>query len=822
MDRTTTSCDSVKAIARKLRGSSVIKEKAETYDVWNECLNCLYHVICNASNFASGAELSQLQDGSWRTIAFHSQSFNNVEQNYEIFDKELLAIIHALKQWQHFLEGAAKPFEIHTDHQNLEYFKTMQDLSCCQACWSLFLSCFHSEIHYISGKTNCADGLSRQPDLNQGVKDNENQILLKPELFVNEIVDVIPNNPTIQWICNANLNIKDYKYKEKNSSSKWSTIDNLILYDNLIYVPDINTLHNDIIQSYHEEKEIGHPGCHKTLELIVWNYYWPKICEHVAKFTKTCLTCQCTKILPASKSGFLQPNETPTQPWGVILVDMIVSLPESSGFTAILVVVNQLTKYAHFIPTNNKLCAPGVAHLYQEHIWKYHSLPNKVISNCGTQFASEFMQELNTLFKISTALSTAYHLETDGQTEWVNMELEQFLWLYINFQQDDWSKLLSWAQFAYNNHTHSSTGASPFLLNHGIHPCLPMDPSLKSSLKSLDQFIMQMHNAHKAAKKGLEHAADNMKDHADWKWTEAPKYHVGNKVWLSGKYIATNQPTKKLAHKCYRPFVITWLINPSVVKLALPKTWKNHPVFVSLIKPVSKDPIAHPIKPPPPPVKVEGEEEWEIEEILKLQMFCKQLQYLIHWKGFSVEEDSWVYASDIHAKALINAFHKKFPSGTPHSISTVDWNMLPFQKINNTTSTLKSDQSQLAFFKQADPYFKFTNCYKCPIYWKGNKYLSIMELYEDGQQHALCMKINWERKKVKFMHNIQLVKYWQNPQLATLLSNCYPHCFSYNNPSDSFWGTGPDGNSQNQLGCILFAIVECITLEQSLVEDSKT
>jgi hypothetical protein len=93
-------------------------------------------------------------DEQIKCIAFHSQSFNNIEQNYEIFDKELLTIIRALKQWQHFLEGAEQPFEVHTDHHNLEYFKTMQDLLRQQACWSLFLSHFHFKIHYISGKTN--------------------------------------------------------------------------------------------------------------------------------------------------------------------------------------------------------------------------------------------------------------------------------------------------------------------------------------------------------------------------------------------------------------------------------------------------------------------------------------------------------------------------------------------------------------------------------------------------------------------------------------------------------------------------------------------
>jgi hypothetical protein len=221
--------------------------------------------------------------------------------------------------------------------------------------------------------------------------------------------------------------------------------------DNLIFIPDEQDLRNNVIRAHHDPIMIRHPGHSKTTELISCNYWWPKMQNDVAKFTRTCILCQQMKVFPAQKPGLLQPNKVPSQAWGNISVDLIVTLPESEGYTSILVVVDCLTKLAHFIPTHDQLGAPGTAQLYKDHVWKHHGIPAKIISDRGTQFVSEFMVELNKMFKISTALSTAYHPETDGQTEQTNLKLKQFLCLFVNFKQNDWADLLAYAKFVYNN-----------------------------------------------------------------------------------------------------------------------------------------------------------------------------------------------------------------------------------------------------------------------------------------------------------------------------------------------------------------------------------
>lgn len=121
------------------------------------------------------------------------------------------------------------------------------------------------------------------------------------------------------------------------------------------------------------------------------------------------------------------PNRVPTERWQVISTDLIVELPESHGFNAILVVVDRLSKRAHMIPTTTEVDSIGIARLFRDHVWKDHGLPEEVISDRGTQFISKFMKELYALLHIKSAASTAYHPQTDGQTERVNQEVEQFL-----------------------------------------------------------------------------------------------------------------------------------------------------------------------------------------------------------------------------------------------------------------------------------------------------------------------------------------------------------------------------------------------------------
>ena len=155
-------------------------------------------------------------------------------------------------------------------------------------------------------------------------------------------------------------------------------------------------------------------------------------------------------------------------------MDFIVELPDLEGRDAVMVVVDSVTKQAHFIPTFTTVTAAGMARLFIQHVWKHHGLPCKVVSDRGPQFMVEFTRELYRMLGIKLAATTAYHPQGDGQTEQVNQELEQYLCLFVNQQQDDWTDLLLLADFQYNNHVHASTQHPLFLLESRCLPWIVM------------------------------------------------------------------------------------------------------------------------------------------------------------------------------------------------------------------------------------------------------------------------------------------------------------------------------------------------------------
>ena len=220
---------------------------------------------------------------------------------------------------------------------------------------------------------------------------------------------------------------------------------------------------------HHDLPSAGHPGRWKTYELVSRNYWWPGMSIFVKKYVTGCDMCQRMKNRPQQPYGPLQPNPVPGEPWEIITVDLITQLPESLGHNAILVVVCRLTKRAHFFAITNEFSAKDLAKIMHERIYPLHGLPLQIISDRGTQFAAELFQEWCSLLGIQSAMSTAYHPQTDGQTERVNQTLEQYLRHYCMYQQDNWSQLLPIAEFAYNNAPSATTGVSPFFANKGYH-----------------------------------------------------------------------------------------------------------------------------------------------------------------------------------------------------------------------------------------------------------------------------------------------------------------------------------------------------------------
>ena len=198
--------------------------------------------------------------------------------------------------------------------------------------------------------------------------------------------------------------------------------------------------------------------------------------RYIGQYVSTCDLCLRTKPIRQALVGELHPLQIPDSQWDTLSVDFVVELPLSSGHDAVMTVVDSVSKRTHFIPTHTMVTVEGTARLFLYQVWKLHSLSKCVVSDRRPQFVTRFTRELYRLLGIKLASSTAWHPQTDGQTERVNQELDQYLRLFVNEQQDDWYDLLPMVEFQHNNHVHSATQQPPFLLDTGRIPRMGFEP----------------------------------------------------------------------------------------------------------------------------------------------------------------------------------------------------------------------------------------------------------------------------------------------------------------------------------------------------------
>jgi hypothetical protein len=640
-----------------------------------------YIIECDASDFATGAVLSQRnEEGKIHPIAFQSKSMNDAERNYEIYDKELLAIIRALEEWRHHLEGAEHQVTILTDHKNLQYFQTARTLTRRQARWSLFLTRFDYEIQHRPGRLGGKpDLLSRRADHEPISKDNEGQVLLKPEVFKikamkrghESILDDHPILKRIRASTSLDPSVREALEAIQNKAPKklkkgledWNTEDGLILYRGKVYVPDDPDIRREVVRLHHDTPHAGHTGVFKTTELVTRNYWWPGMTTYIKKYVDTCDKCLRKKTFPRKPPGPMKTIPTHERPWETITNDFIVQLPTSRGKDAIWVVADHTLKEAHFIPITSDIDTEGTIELYINHVWKLHGLPKKMISDRGPQFVSKLMKGVFERLGIEGATSTAYHPQTDGQSERINQELEQYLRIFCNYRQDDWVDYIAMAEFAYNNHVHSTTKHSPFYASRGYHPHAIITKIETSQVPKADELAERIQKLHGEIQSALRLSQERIKEYYDDKHDKAIEIEEGSFVWLDAKNITTTAPSKKLADKRLGPYKVKRKISSLNYELELPLKFKVHPVFhIGLLYPHKTDPIKGRTPDPPPPIEVEGEEEYEIEELIDARIWRKQKQYLVKWKDYPDSDNSWEPLKNItHANDAITEFHARHP-----------------------------------------------------------------------------------------------------------------------------------------------------------------
>ena len=586
----------------------------------------------DASDFAVGAVLSQPVDldhlDDLRPVGFYSRKLLPAEVNYDIHDKELLAILCALDHWSHYLLGSPFKIRVYSDHRNLVYFRSRRTLSPRLLRWSAVLNQFDFVIVYQRGDVNVgADALSRRVDFSDGKESRETKDVVEcllPEKF---------------WSLNAVSVSAPTKHKVKEVSDVIEQF--------------------EIIKARHNSVFAGHSGRHRTFELVARDFSWPGMRKQIYDFVDSCAICQKVKVSRQKAGGLLKPLEIASRPWSDISMDFIVGLPVSNGFDSILVVVDRFSKMSHFFAVNESINASTLARLLMDQVVKLHGIPESIVSDRGPQFNSLFWKECWSLLGCRINLSTAAHPQSDGQTERANQTLEHYLRCFVNYHQDNWSSFLSFAEFALNNLVSSSTGVSPFFANYGFNPRMD-DFSLKESkVQKLSDWLTDIKSIHVSVGLALHEASGRMKYYADSKRREVV-FKVGNLVWLSTSNLKSTRPSKKLDYRRIGPFEIVEKINDAAYKLKLPQSMRIHPVFhVSLLTAFVK-PNAYQEPVNPDAVVVEGELEFEVEEILASRKGKAGTEFLVRWKGFGDFENSWEPIENVLNCWDLVEFYRKF------------------------------------------------------------------------------------------------------------------------------------------------------------------
>jgi RNase H-like domain found in reverse transcriptase/Reverse transcriptase (RNA-dependent DNA polymerase)/Integrase zinc binding domain/Chromo (CHRromatin Organisation MOdifier) domain/Retroviral aspartyl protease/Integrase core domain len=602
-----------------------------------------YVLISDASMTGCGAILTQER----RPVAYYSSKFCPAERNYTTTEQELLGVIKALKHWRCYLEGC-KAMIIVTDHNPLTYLPTQVMLSRRQARWNEFLSRFHFTWKHTPGVLNPADGLSRLWTV-VAVCCAASTILEQHPTLLNEI---------------GAAYAQDERFTDPKYTRKWKCT-GLYWRDDRERIIVPSSMVEKVIEAHHANLYSGHFGASRTVEQIARTFYWPQMWNDVGNFVASCPQCQINKAGHQRPAGLLQPLPIPDTRWHTVTLDFVTGLPKTSRqYDAILVFVDKLTKMVHLAPTTQECTTEEAARLFFKHVFSLHGQPEVIISDRDARFTSEFWRKLAKQLQTRLLFSTAYHPETDGQTERTNRVVEEVLRNFVGSDTKSWEDVLPFVEFAINNAKNDSTKETPFFLNYGANPRTPITNQLSAvrppTLPVLEELFHSMDDALQRVQLLLRAAQDRQKTYADQR--RRPHDIIqGDSVLLSSKNLRVKgKGRKKLFPKFVGPFTVTEMVGPNAARLDLPTNWRIHDVFhVSLLKPYKHRPGA---RIPPPPQIIDGEPYYKVERILahrdrRVGKKKTVREYLIKWLGYSDEHNSWEPTANLSSDLLEDYDH---------------------------------------------------------------------------------------------------------------------------------------------------------------------
>ncbi|KAL0546671.1 hypothetical protein IC582_016583 [Cucumis melo] len=625
-------------------------------------------IYSDASKKGLGCVL--MQQG--KVVAYASRQLKSHEQNYPTHDLELAAVVFALKIWRHYLYG--EKIQIFTDHKSLKYFFTQKELNMRQRRWLELVKDYDCEILYHPGKANVvADALSRKVSHSAALITRQAPLLRDLEraeiaVSVGSVTMQLAQltvQPTLrQRIIDAQSNdpylVEKRGLAEAGQTAEFSlSSDGGLLFERRLCVPSDSAVKTELLSEAHSSPFSMHPGSTKMYQDLKRVYWWRNMKREVAEFVSKCLVCQQVKAPRQKPAGLLQPLSIPEWKWENVSMDFITGLPRTlRGFTVIWVVVDRLTKSAHFVPGKSTYTASKWAQLYMSEIVRLHGVPVSIVSDRDARFTSKFWKGLQTAMGTRLDFSTAFHPQTDGQTERLNQVLEDMLRACALEFPGSWDSHLHLMEFAYNNSYQATIGMAPFEALYGRCCRSPVCWGEVGEQRLMGLELVQSTNeAIQKIRSRMHTAQSRQKSYADVRRKDL-EFEIGDKVFLKVapmKGVLRFERRGKLSPRFVGPFEILERIGPVAYRLALPPSLSTvHDVFhVSMLRTYVSDP-SH----------VVDYEPLEIDENLSyveqpVEVLAREVKTLrnkqiplvkVLWRNHRVEEATWEREDDMRSR----------------------------------------------------------------------------------------------------------------------------------------------------------------------------
>jgi hypothetical protein len=552
-----------------------------------------FDVYCDASGTGLGCVLMQEN----RVIAYASRALRPHEINYPTHDLELAAVIHALKIWRHHLMGTR--CNIYTDHKSLKYIFTQSELNMRQRRWLELIKDYDLGVHYHPGKANVvADALSRKVHCNCIRAETYNVTLCHEMDKLN--LEVVPQGSLQTMVVELTLcdkiiqaqqgdkGVQTIKQKLVEGEKKYKCFrqdgQGVLWFENRLVVPKDRQLRREILDEAHQSRLAIHPGSTKMYQDLKQNLWWTRMKREIAKYVAECDTCQRIKASHLKTAGQLQPLPIPSWKWEDISMDFIVGLPTTSQHhDSIWVIIDRLTKSAHFIPVHTTYRARKYAELYLERVVCLHGVPKTIVSDRGALFVARFWEQMQEVLGTKLLHSTAYHPQTDGQTERVNRVLEDLLRACVLQFDKSWDKSLALAEFSYNNSYQASLKMAPFEALYGRRCRTPLSWSQPGERAIYGpDLVTEAEERVRIIQQNLVAAQNRQKAYAD-KRRRPLQFEVGDHVYLR---VSPTKGTQrfgvkgKLTPRYVGPYRITERCGQVAYRLRLPVQLSEvHDVF---------------------------------------------------------------------------------------------------------------------------------------------------------------------------------------------------------------------------------------------------